>query len=198
MGLTIHYSFDLGDGDHVLALGNVQNLRRRALDLPFERVDQIQHFVGAKCIPDRDRLRWFGHVNADDDSDHPLARPEEIIAFSTMPGKGCESAEFGFRRAGGEYSWQAFCKTEYMAGDGLSFLRCHLSIIAMLDHAQELGLLRWVDDESGYWERRDWVDLLLRYRGCEMKPEELLAVSDQLFDWFGPVREKAAFVLEED
>ena len=89
-----------------------------------------------------------------------------------------------------------FARRAIPAGDGLTFLRCHLSVIAMLDHAQELGVLRLVDDECGYWERRDWVDLLFRYRGCQVTGEYLLAVSKQLHEWFGPIRDKIAFAHE--
>ena len=36
-----------------------------------------------------------------------------------------------------------------------NFLRCHLSIVTLLDHAESLGLLNEVSDEGGYWEGRD-------------------------------------------
>lgn len=198
MGLTIHYSFGLGDGDFALARERVEQLRQRALQLPFERVDDIQHLVGDECTETGDRLRWFGQLNSDD-ADFPLVTPVEIIGFSVLPGEGCESAEFGLRRrAGSGYGWQSFCKTAYSAGGYLEFLRCHLSVIAMLDYAQELGILHWVDDESGYWERRDWVDMLVGYRDFKMSPSDVQAVSNQLFEWFGPLKEKAAFVLQEE
>ena len=37
----------------------------------------------------------------------------------------------------------------------MSFLRCHLSVIRLLDHARDLNVLHEVDDEGGYWELRD-------------------------------------------
>ena len=159
--------------------------------MPFERVGRILHLVGDECLSRDDRLACFSRLGTDS-GEHSLVIPKDVIAFSTVPGYGCESAEFGLRKYGVYgYSWEASCKTAYTAGDGLNFLRCHLSVIAMLDHAQELGLLRWIDDESGYWERRDWVDLLLQYRGGEITRENLLTVSDQLYEWFGPLREKS-------
>src|SRR5207248_6808050 len=55
--------------------------------------------------------------------------------------------------------WRSFCKTQYASnpstGDVENFLRCHLSVIRLLDHAQHLGMLHEVCDEGGYWERRD-------------------------------------------
>jgi hypothetical protein len=76
-----------------------------------------------------------------------------------------------------------------------------LSVIAMLDHAQEIGLLRWVDDEGGYWERRDWLELLLQVRKRASIPGDLQTVEKHIVDWFGPVKavsEKAAFVMQEE
>lgn len=199
MGLTIHYSLKMDENDYALARERVEQLRRRALELPFESVGDIQHYIGDECGKTGDRLRWFGQLNTDD-ADFPLVTPEEIIGFSAMPGEGCESAEFGLRRrAGAGYDWQSFCKTAYSAGSHLEFLRCHLSVIAVLDHAQELGLLRWVDDESEYWERRDWADVLLGYRGFDLSPTEVQAVNSELIRWFGPPKERStAFVMQEE
>lgn len=198
MSLTIHYSLKLGNVAVALARERVEQLRRRALQLPFERVDEIQHLVGDECAETGDRLRWFGQFNSDD-SESPFALPEEIVGFSALPGEGCESAEFGLRRGpGAGYDWQSFCKTAHTAGSHLDFLRCHLAVIAVLDYAEELGLLRWVDDESGYWQRRDWADLLLEYRGFDLNPTEVQAVNDELIRLFGPPKEmSAAFVKEE-
>jgi hypothetical protein len=204
MGLTIHYRLELGEADHALARERVEELRRRALQLSFEKVGEIQHLVGDECLSGDDRVRWFGQLNTDD-AKHPLVTPKEIIAFSTLPGQGCESAGFGLRKWGDYgYSWEAYCKTAYTAGDGLNFLRCHLSIIAILDHAQELGLLRWVDDEGGYWEHRDWLELLLQVRNRASVHGDLQTVEKQIIDWFGPfgpvklVSEKVPFVLIEE
>jgi hypothetical protein len=36
-----------------------------------------------------------------------------------------------------------------------NFLRCHLTVIAMLDRAKQLGCLEEVSDEGGFWKRRD-------------------------------------------
>lgn len=95
-------------------------------------------------------------------------RPSEIIAFVAEPGDGCESAAFGLRKVGDEYSWEAFCKTGYTVGDAVDFLRCHLSVIAMLDHAQKIGILGWVKDAGKYWEQRDWRELIKLRLGCNV------------------------------
>jgi len=36
-----------------------------------------------------------------------------------------------------------------------NFLRCHLAVVKLLDHAKEFGLLKLVSDEGDYWEKRD-------------------------------------------
>ena len=57
------------------------------------------------------------------------------------------------------WSWQSFCKTQYASnpdcGGVENFLRCHLSVVRLLDHARDLGVLGEVSDEGDYWERRD-------------------------------------------
>src|SRR6185369_17210109 len=91
--------------------------------------------------------------------------PQQVIGFCTVPGDGCEAANFGLcrypatntvrdprqpelfqtirtRLAG--WRWSSFCKTVYASnpefGGVENFLRCHLSIVRLLDRAQELGL----------------------------------------------------------
>ena len=103
--------------------------------------------------------------------------PERVIAFETWPGEGCEPANFGlcqfpsFLDVGRNgvrrqiktnkpgWSWSSFCKTQYASnpecGGMENFLRCHLLVVTMLDHAKTLDLLEGVSDEGGYWEKRD-------------------------------------------
>lgn len=114
------------------------------------------------------------------DGRHYQVAPAQLVAFDTQPGAGCEPANFGLcryplsieiedpdrpyskRRLRTKlrgWSWSSFCKTQYASNPqcgGLEhFLRCHLSVIRLLDHARELGLLEDVSDEAGYWEQRD-------------------------------------------
>ena len=59
----------------------------------------------------------------------------------------------------GKWTWSSFCKTQYAnntdCGGIGNFLRCHLSVIAMLDAAKKLGFDVECKDEGGYWEKRD-------------------------------------------
>jgi hypothetical protein len=100
--------------------------------------------------------------------------PTRLIAFTVMPAEGSEPANFGLccypatvqdhegrklRTHLSGWSWRSFCKTQYASNPELggveNFLKCHLLLIRLLDHANELGLLGEVSDESNYWENRD-------------------------------------------
>src|SRR5208283_4467735 len=54
---------------------------------------------------------------------------------------------------------EGFCKTQYASrtdcGGVPNFLRSHLSVCRLLDHAKEMGILKSVSDEGGFFERRD-------------------------------------------
>lgn len=158
-------------------------LRKRALDLPFAEVGEIVELKGGACdYENRDRdnpLRWLliqSGQYVERDGCHYGVKPRHVIAFSTSPGDGCEDANFGLclypgvlditdprtgvaRRLRTElkgWCWSSFCKTQYASGQGLDhFVRCHLSVIRMLDHTKQLGILASVSDEGDYWEKRD-------------------------------------------
>jgi len=105
--------------------------------------------------------------------------PQQIVGFSSWPGEGCEQANVGLCRfpkstiipnkwsgknhrlpvGDGQWTWGSFCKTQYAnspeCGGIENFLRCHLSVVAMLDAAKKLGFAVECNDESGYWKNRD-------------------------------------------
>jgi hypothetical protein len=103
--------------------------------------------------------------------------PEHVIGFSTYPRNGSEEANIGLSRfpktvivrnertgkdhrikveGGDGWRWHSFCKTQYANEHGLeNFLRCHLSVIAMLDAAKRIGFEATVNDEADYFEKRD-------------------------------------------
>ncbi len=110
--------------------------------------------------------------------------PAHVIAFSTIPGAGSEPANFGLcrypatigvrgfvgdrrlrrvRNKLGGWRWCSFCKTQYASnpkwGGLRNFLRCHVTLVTLLDHAKLLGLLDGVNDEGDYWQKRDVAEL---------------------------------------
>jgi hypothetical protein len=151
------------------------------MDLPFKDVGEILDLAGPACDyeqrekgdPDRWLLIQARQLILRDDYEHNVA-PTRLIAFSTWPGEGSEPANFGLCRyprtvqghAGTRvktglpsgWQWGSFCKTQYASNPDLggieSFLRCHLSVIRLLDHARDLGILGEVSDEGGYWNGR--------------------------------------------
>ena len=194
MGLTIHYNLNSSTRSPKKARELVARLRSRALDLPFERVDDIIELAGPQCDyeqfgqdnPNRWLLIQAGAYVDDPKHEHYSYRvtPTHIIAFATWPGRGCENANLGFcrypayievqdpvmrwqtRKVATRLSgwcWGSFCKTQYASnpecGGVANFLRCHLSVIRMLDHAKDMGILTSVSDEGEFWEKRSIEDL---------------------------------------
>jgi hypothetical protein len=103
--------------------------------------------------------------------------PKHLIAFSIAPGDGCEQANIGLCRypktveVGSRrtqtglngWRWSSFFKTQYASNPSCggigNFLRCHLGLVHLLDHADELGILGEVKDERGTGRsetRRRW------------------------------------------
>ena len=251
MGLTIHYGFKLGAKSIEKAITLLEKLRQKALDLPFEHVDnQVTHLTPEICAKGLEYYRgkrgvqhqpkwkqnifgllldcgtyvnlpWYkkrsGSIHVD---------PIEAYVFNTCPGPGSEWAGFGLarypleveatykpedddkftitRKEGGRTWWEfdydkwcrhvkrerqrkpleeringpfsfgyrdeckrsvstrlggcwrfsSFCKTQYASdpkcGGIGNFLRCHLSVIRMLEYAQELGIQVDIDDEGHF------------------------------------------------
>jgi len=99
--------------------------------------------------------------------------PSRLLAFDTWPGEGCEAANFGLcqypavadtprgplKTGLSGWHWSSFCKTQYASdprcGGVPNFLRCHLTVIALLDRAKALGCLDHVSDEGDFWEKRN-------------------------------------------
>ena len=187
MGLTIHYTLKSDQQDAAQVRELVGKLRQRAMDLPFAEVGEIIELSGADCDfeqCDREAPHRWLLIQASrfvDQGHHSWSvKPSHVIAFTTLPGDGCEPANIGLcqypttikvadparpdrKRTLATHlpgwSWSSFCKTQYASnpdcGGVENFLRCHLSVIALLDHAKQLGLLDEVGDEGEFWGKRD-------------------------------------------
>jgi hypothetical protein len=182
MGLTIHYGLST-DRTEVSAIRSlVQEIRQLASGLPFQEVGEIVEFQGKACgFEDRDDPhRWLKiqagrYVEGGGYSNK--VSPLHIVAFTTVPGDGSEPANIGFCRFPRSidierprkqrlrtnlhgWTWSSFCKTQYASdpscGGTPNFVRCHLSIVGLLDAIQKRQLAKVeVSDESDYWEHRD-------------------------------------------
>lgn len=186
MGLTIHYQLQANTHSSKKARQLVEQLRQKALDLPFKSVSEVID-LGREEIDTLDRknpFRWLmiqAEASAEHGDDYYRVKPLRVIAFSAWPGDGCEEANFGLavypkttvvedrsrwphrtkrvRTGLGDWSWGSFCKTQYASnpqcGGVENFLRCHLAVVKLLDHAALLGILKEVSDEDDYWQKRD-------------------------------------------
>jgi len=180
MGLTIHYGLQADYNNPKRARQLIEQLRQKALDLPFKEVGAIMDMSGDAAdfekLPQDDPNRWLA-VQAgqyvERGNTHYRVTPNRLIAFSTWPGEGAEEANFGLaaypktiqvdgRRLQTklrDWTWGSFCKTQYASnpecGGVENFLRCHLAVVKLLDYAAEFGILKDVSDEGGYWQNRD-------------------------------------------
>jgi hypothetical protein len=178
MGLTLHYTFAAPAVPVTEIRHLVERLRKHALSLPFQSVSEITELKQDECQFRRDNkgdphawlkvqtIRFQTEEEGDVIRSTTESNPVHIIAFTVQPGEGSEPANFGLcqypRKQG--WSWSSFCKTQYAsnpsAGDVANFLKCHLSLIAMLDKAREMEILGEVHDEGKYWENRDVESLI--------------------------------------
>jgi hypothetical protein len=107
MGLTIHYTLRSDTRSAKKARELVASLRSRALDLPFEHVGDIVELSGTECdieSLDRDHPhRWlliqagqYIDILTRGGANHSYCVvPTHVIAFESIPGPGCEPANFG-------------------------------------------------------------------------------------------------------
>ena len=175
MGLTIHYRLESKAKSQSEAQKQVEQLRQKALDLPFKEVDEIVDLEGdelnLEIVPKDDPNRWLliqAEQYLEREGRHYRIPPTRLIAFSTFPGNGCEAANFGLaqypktieiegnkvRTNFGGWLWSSFCKTQYASnpecGGVEHFLRCHLAVVRLLDQAEKIGILKEVSDEGEF------------------------------------------------
>ena len=173
MGLTIHYRLttELTNPKDVRQL--VETIRQHALDLPFKEVGEVKEFTGNETDyrSGDEEDRWLkiqssGYVAAG--RGMLAVAPLHVIALPTWPGEGCKYPAFFPSPPKGKkvptrlsgWRWTSFCKTQYAsdpkAGGVENFLRCHLSVIKVLDFIKQTGLVTVeVRDEGDYWEKRN-------------------------------------------
>ena len=180
MGLTIHYALRAKAStkpDAAKAL--LEKLRGIALDLPVKEVSEVREFTkydfkgDTRDYPDKEwswaLIQAGTYVDIGNNRSMGV-EPEGGFLFRVWPGEGCEEANFGLFRFpefvfsnGVAYpvgkrgwSWGSFCKTQYANQKGIeNFLRCHLSVIRLLDACKKIDILKSVSDEGGYWNKRD-------------------------------------------
>lgn len=178
MGVTIHYAMrtDLTYRREIRRM--VDGVRKCALDLPFLRVGEIKEFAEGDPPPTNPEDEWLrlqadAHIEVE--GRYYIVPAKHTVAFTIWPGYGCEVANFGFSRFPGYlhprgqrristgikgWNWSSYCETQYASnpqfGGVRNFLRCHLSLVRVLDFLQKLRLCHVeVRDDSGYWKQRN-------------------------------------------
>jgi hypothetical protein len=179
MGLTIHYSLKSDADSPEKARQLIEQLRQAALDLAMAEVGDIVEFSCPACdfhTADSESLRWLlvqSRRMIPIGQTYHFVTPLQAFAFTAWPGEGCEPANFGLAMypdameteegtlATGltGWSWQSFCKTQYASnpddGGMANFVRCHVTVVRLLDCAKKMGILESVKDEGDFWEKRD-------------------------------------------
>lgn len=197
MGLALSYSLKADVRTPKEAEELVKQLWKRACDLPLKEIGDVVEFVGPQCNFDlheeNDLFRFllihaaFIYVRG---RPH-MVMPKHVFAFHIWPGEGADSAPFGlalhprtinartcpwgrvdgFKTRPKGWLWSGCCKTGYAGypenGGVENFLRCHLPLVRMLDHARAMGILDDAVDESGFWAGRDFADLVTYMGGSE-------------------------------
>jgi hypothetical protein len=133
--------------------------------LAFPRLEDVVDVTG-RFVRDELYRERVGIVDEVARVDAPAGLETVLIGFAVAPGKGSEPAAFGLAKIGAEgessrWSWHCCCKTQYVSAHGDDhFVRCHTSVVKLLDAAKRLGLDCIVHDEAGYHETRDESQLL--------------------------------------
>mgnify|MGYP003338613299 FL=1 len=171
MGLSISYRLQLEAASPEVALDKLQTLHHRAADFPLLQLGPLVNLQGADCLFQEDDPHdgvKFGAMTFADFGEfhqqrfHTTPSCSQLIGFAIDPAQGSHTCSFGLASPAaqpGHWHWFDSCKTQYASnpeyGGIENFLRCHHTIIALLEICQELGILQSVSDPSGYWETRD-------------------------------------------
>jgi len=188
----LHLCYELGvpretSMDEVVE--RVRQLYRVAVTLSFDRVGPLvrtmpDESLGDPSDADSSLANWFrfsamcrlGSRDAVTGARTRLL--PKAAGFVVQPGDYCEAATFGLAWVPPEdedgnsihgephiWHWHAVCKTQYASNLGDDHLiRCHTSLVALLDRAPDLGFEVTVRDETHYWETRDTNVLLAEVR----------------------------------
>ena len=167
----------------------VRQLYRVAVTHPFDKVGPLVRTTAGETLgdatdADSSLSNWFrfsamcrlGHRDAATGARTQLL--PNAFGFVVQPGDWCEAATFGLawvspededgNRMHGEpevWHWHAVCKTQYASNVGHAHLiRCHTSLVSLLDRAPDLGFDVTVRDETHFWETRDTEVLLAEVR----------------------------------
>ena len=208
--IGLHLNFELhlpASATRESVIASLSALRAFARTLPFAELSPLRtdhDGQGEGGHAERlAALRWWAELIATpcDTDDVPLVGDASSAqGFFVHPGKGCETATFGFlRRATAtgtpiDWYWHCSCKTQYASTvSDAHLITCHTSLIGLLDYAITLGIDVVVHDETHYWESRDVSRLVSEVRAMN----QLVArIAGKLSDALGDAKDLQASIFE--
>lgn len=168
MGLTIHYKLTVTENiSSAAARALVERAARHAKEIGGAKVSEI-----FQVEPDFPFTSLFVTAETGNENESTFADAPAQAGWlvSASPGDGGESVflalcqyprEVALRGQRlptgytGGWMFQGSCKTQFAAEHGWEhFLRCHKSVIQILDFWRELGVAVEVVDEGDFWETR--------------------------------------------
>jgi hypothetical protein len=226
LGLTIHYSLKSKTRSPTKARELVASLRRRALDLPFEQVGELIDLAGPECdyesCDQDDPHRWLliqaGQYVARPAKGggelHYSVAPTHVIAFETVPGPGCEPANFGLcrypaflevkedkryvseqgsvrpehriRTGLSGWRWSSFCKTQYASNPDCGGVPNFLRChLAVIKLLDQARSLDLLENVSDEGDFWEHRDGAALAREVGEWNQMIAAFAGQVKDWFG-------------
>jgi hypothetical protein len=213
--IGLHLNFELrlpASATRESVIASLTALHAFAQSLPFADVSPLLTDHDGDSVGEsehaelRSALRQWAELiatpfDADDADDALLAGDaSSALGFLVQPGKGCETATFGFlrrRSAAGtpvDWFWHCSCKTQYASTVSEAHLiACHTALVRLLDHAIALGVGVVVRDETHYWESRDVSRLVSEVRAMN----QLVArIAGRISDALGETSDVRASIFE--
>ena len=203
MALSIRYTLSIKRADTSSVRETVRELLDYSRSLPVLQHSKLIELIGTQC---HYRCRDSRHASllatapllVDRDAVLHRVQPDHIIAFTALPGLGCEHLHIGLATYpgvnavtarsstdNGTWFWQGFCKTSNAAAGELggvsNFLRCHLSVTRILDRASQLGISVSVEDDGGFWDNRNLTELALHVTSLNSHVKTVLSEIEQQF-----------------
>ena len=166
MGLTIHYELRI---EKRRARAVVRDLVERAA-LYARKIGCAE--VGEVLPVEEDTPGTFLYVQLERHGERSVRSIPATRGWvvDVWPGEGCENALFGlcqypsrtphvpfdaYTGAGCGWIFKSHCKTQYANEHGWPhFLRCHKTIVSILDFWRRLGVTVKVNDDGEYWQTR--------------------------------------------
>lgn len=174
MGLHLNWELRLpGTTTTDAVRERLAQLREAALREPFEQVSPLLDSSAASATPESRPSAsldfWASLVAQPYEDDQPpmSGDPSTAQGFFVQPGEGCETASFALLSRSDElgtlreWFWHCSCKTQYASVvSDEHLIKCHTSLVHVLERAIDLGFDVVVRDETHYWETRDEARLL--------------------------------------